>query len=197
MDDHQHSGVRLWRLPGGLLVSVILAVFWLPFYDAIVHGQVTPILTGILALGMGRTPFQRGLLVGLAAALKPTFVLLIPFVSLSFGWSALGGCLLTASLGMLPFHLFADYIGLLPELTQRAYGDIGLMRLLGAPVAIPCAMAVCLWISVRWRGKEESYMGIIAAVVLATALWFHAYTPLVLPAVFFTSRILNQRLPKT
>ncbi|MGC9329878.1 MAG: glycosyltransferase 87 family protein [Candidatus Hinthialibacter sp.] len=197
MDDHQHGGVRLWRLPGGLLVSVIFAVFWLPFYDAAVHGQVTPILTGILALGMGRTPFQRGLLTGLAAALKPTFVLLIPFVSLSFGWRALGGCLLTASLGLLPLHLFADYLELLPELTRRAYGDIGLVRLLGARVSIICAMAASLWIALRWRGKEESYMGIIAMVVLSTALWFHAYTPLVLPAVYFSSKVLNQRLSKT
>lgn len=196
MDDSQRCSVRVWSLPGGLAAAVVLGVFWFPFYDAIVHGQITPILTGILALGMGRKPFARGLCVGLAAALKPPYALMIPFISISFGWRALIGCLITASLALIPPSLFLDYLRLLPELTGRDYGDIGLVRLFGARTCILAALPVCSFIAWRWRGSEESYLGILAVVVLCTALWFHAYTPLVLPAVYFGTRILNQAISR-
>lgn len=169
---------------------------WLPLYDAIVHGQITPILTGLLALGIGRRPYIRGLVVGLTAAIKPPFALLIPCISLSFGWKALFGCLTTAPLALLPPRLFVDYLHLLPNLTQRAYGDIGLIRLLGAEISIPLAVLFSLGIALRWRGTEASYMACIAVTVLGTALWFHAYTPLILPAVYFiTQAIRRWKLP--
>jgi hypothetical protein len=78
--------------------------------------------------------------------------------------------------------LFIDYLHLLPDLTQRAYGDIGLIRLLGADACIPLAILISIWIAIRWRETEVSYMACIAVTVLGTALWFHAYTPLILPA---------------
>lgn len=195
MDGSQRCGVRVWSIPGGLAVSVILGVFWFPFYDAIVHGQITPILTGILALGMGRNPFVRGFCVGLVAALKPPYAIMLPFVAVSFGWRALLGSLLTASLALIPPSLFFDYLRLLPELTERGYGDIGLVRLFGARTCLIAALPICLFITLRWRGKEESYLGILTAAVFCTALWFHAYTPLVLPAVYFTTKIVNKFLP--
>jgi hypothetical protein len=195
MDGSQRGGVRVWSVPGGLAVSVVLGVFWYPFYDAIVHGQITPILTGVLSLGMGRKPFVRGLCVGLVAALKPPYALMIPFVAVSFGWRALLGSLLTASLATIPPALFLDYLRLLPELSKRAYGDIGLVRLFGAQTCLIAALPICLLIALRWRGSEKSYLGILATTVFCTALWFHAYTPLVLPAVYFTSAILNKYLP--
>jgi len=169
---------------------------WLPLYDAIVHGQITPILTGLLALGIGRKPYIRGLVVGLTAAIKPPFALLIPCISLSFGWMAFWGCLTTALLALLPPRLFIDYLHLLPNLTQRAYGDIGLIRLLGAEISIPLAVLFSLGIALRWRGTEASYMACIAVTVLGTALWFHAYTPLILPAVYFTAQTIRRwKLP--
>ncbi len=192
MDSCERHRVRVWSVPVGLVVAAVFMAGWLPLYDAIVHGQITPILTGLLAFGIGRKPYIRGLVVGLTAALKPPFVILIPCISLSFGWKAFFGCLTTVPLALLPPRLFIDYLHLLPDLTQRAYGDIGLIRLLGADACIPLAILISIWIAIRWRETEVSYMACIAVTVLGTALWFHAYTPLILPAVFFTTQAIRR-----
>ncbi len=194
MDSHQCDRFRVWRVPVWIIVTVVLAVFWMPFYDAIVHGQVICIITGILALAIGRKPFVRGLFVGLAAALKPPFALLIPFVSVSFGWYAFWGCVITASLAWIPPDLFIDYLSLLPDLAERPYEDIGLVRLLGKDISILLALGICVWITIRWRGTEKSYMGFIAAVVIGTALWFHSYTPLVIPVTYWITRSVQSFL---
>jgi len=191
MDDSQRDGVRLWRVPVGAVVAAVLTVCWLPFYDAVVHGQITPVLTALLALAIGGKPFIRGFLVGLVAALKPSYVFMIPFVSLSFGLNALWGCLAGASLALIPPGLFLEYVRMLPDLAQRPYGYIGLVPWFGHDACLPITMLVCLWMAIRWRGQERSYIGIIAVVVLGTALWFHSYTPLIIPVVYGVTKIVE------
>ncbi len=192
MDSNEHNRVRLWSVPRRTVIAVALAVFWLPFYEALVHGQITPVITCILALGIGRRPFLRGFLVGLAAALKSPFAIMIPFISISFGWRALLGCIAGASLALIHPPLFLEYLDLLANLAERPYGDIGLVRWLGLEVCLPLTMAVCLIASIRWRETEASYMAVIAAVVIGTALWFHSYTPLVLPVIYFVNKAVDR-----
>jgi len=195
MDSNQHSGVRLWSVPRRTIIAIVLAVFWLPFYEAIVHGQITPIITGILALAIGRGPFIRGFLVGLTAALKSPFAIMIPFVSISFGWRALLGCIVGASFALIHPSLFLEYLNLLANLAERPYGDIGLARWLGLDVCLPLTVVICLIVSIRWRGTENSFMAIIACVVIGTALWFHSYTPLILPVIYFANKTADRFWP--
>ncbi|MGI6454812.1 MAG: glycosyltransferase family 87 protein [bacterium] len=188
MENTEHHRVSLWCLPSRLVWLVLITVFWVPFYSAIHYGQITPIITGILALGIGQKPFVRGLLVGLAAALKPTFALLLPFVSISFGWYAFAGCLAGASLSLIPPDLFMDYVRVFPKLTERGYDAPGFISIFGVYGSVIIVSVICLYFTWLWRGREKSYMAFIAADVIGTATWWHAYTPLIIPVIFLVSR---------
>jgi hypothetical protein len=167
-------------------------VFWIPFYSAIHYGQVTPILTGLLALGIGQTPFKRGFICGLTAALKPTYVLLLPFISLSFGRHAFLGSLAGVSLSAIHPPLLLDYLRMFPSLAERGFDAPGLMTLAGPYGSAVLTSAGCLWLAWRWRGKEDSYLLIIGMVTFGMATWWHAFTPLVLPAAYYLSRRTRQ-----
>ena len=145
---------------------------------------MTPLLCGILAAGMARRPFYRGLAVGITSAIKPTFGLLIPFVGIAFGpWALLGGVI-----GFLPavIHVpwFFEYLRFMPEVSERFFACPSLVRYLGATGSLALTSILCLVTSVIWRHRESTYVVLIGIVTVGTALWPHSYCPLVIPICY-------------
>ncbi len=184
MDSNRNRSLRVWCIPVWLAGCAIAASIWLPAHDAVHYGQVTPLLCGILAVGMGRRPFYRGLAVGITSAIKPTFGLLIPFVGVAFGpWAFLGGCI-----GCLPavVHVpwFVEYLRFMPEVSDRFFACPSPVKYLGTTGSILLTSFLCLVTAVMYRHRESTYVALIGIVTVGTALWPHSYCPLVIPICY-------------
>jgi hypothetical protein len=157
---------------------------WYPAHISVHNGQVTPLLTGLLALGMARPPFWRGLCVGLCCAIKPTFLPMAPFAAIAFGPYAALGILAGGCGALLPPSWFVEYLHFVPEISSRTYGPYTLMYYLGTPVCMFLIAAPSLVVALTRRHCESTYVVLIGITTIGTALWVHSYTPLVLPLCY-------------
>ena len=168
---------------------MVAAAIWLPAHDAVHYGQVTPLLCGILAAGLGRKPFYRGLAVGLAAAVKPTFGILIPFVGVAFGPPALCGGILGALPAVIHVPWLIEYLRFLPEVSQRFFASPSPVGFLGPIVSIAVTSVLCLLVAVLRRNRESTYVTMIGIATVGTALWPHSYCPLIIPICYAIARV--------
>ncbi len=191
MENIEHRRHRVWSIPYVVLCPFLAAIFWIPAYFAIHVGQITPLLTLLFAVGIGRSPFVRGLIVGFVSAIKPTFGLMLPFLPISFGWKSAFGIVVGVLPALISPYRFMEYLGKYDYIANRHYDVPGMIQILGYSGSIAVTSIACLGIAIRWRGQEASYIGILAAVVLGTALWSHSYTPLIVPLVWWITVLLD------
>jgi len=193
MDDRRNRRVWVCRLPVWVLGTILLTAFWIPAYDAFHYGQVTPVITGILAIGLGKKPFYKGLAVGLAAAIKPTFILLAPFIAIAYGWTALLG----SALGVLPAVVyvpwFIEYLHTIPRFSGRYFAHNSIIHFLGYPGSIFLTCVLCLFVSLRAKNEETAYPALIGIATVGTALWWHSYCPLIITILFFANRLIRRQ----
>ena len=195
MDSHRDHCIRVCRVPVWLAGSAVAAAVWLPAHDAFHYGQVTPLLCGILAAGLGRTPFWRGLLVGLATAIKPTFGILIPFVGIAFGPMALVGGILGALPAVIHVPWFMEYLRFLPEVSQRFFACPSPVRYLGPVGSVAVTSLLCLAVALMRRNRESTYVTLIGIVTVGTALWPHSYCPAIIPLCYAIGRMAGNERP--
>lgn len=161
---------------------------FVPAHMAIHNGQVTPILCALLAFGMRRAPFTRGLCVGLVCAIKPTFAPLLPFVALAFGPYALLGGAIGASVALFPPSWLMEYLLYAGDITSREFPRQTLIYYLGTPAALTITTLLSLYFALFHRGKESTYVILIAITTIGTALWWHSYLPLIIPIAYALGR---------
>lgn len=171
-----------------IFYSLAIILFWFPVYESLHQGQITLVLTALLAAAIHRTPFWRGLLVGLVIAIKPTFGLLLPFIGYLYGWHCMIGMLIGLLPAVITLNWFVEYLFLFPTIAQRDY-------LLPSPAGVigvvPSAVISCIitaWIVWRVKDKEWAYLLVIGVVSIGTALWVHSYTPVILPVLYGINR---------
>jgi len=189
--DHHQSG-RLWvlHLPRGPFWTIVIALFWYPVYESLHQGQITLVLTALLAAALERTPFTRGILLGFVTAIKPVFVLLLPFGGLLFGWRCVVGMLIGLLPAMMAWPWFVEYVILFPKIMNNNFASPSPAGILGA---VPSAIVSCiinLFIVWKVECKEWAYLLNVGVVSIFTALWIHSYTPVILPIIFY----LNKRM---
>lgn len=188
MDNHQSGRVCLCRIPRPLYWTLIIAVFWFPVYESLHQGQITLPLTALLAVGMGRSAFIRGLVVALVTAIKPTFCLIIPFLPLIFGQRAIYGAMLGIIPVLIPPEWFMDYLTNLPRIMSRPYEQPSLAGAIGMGPSIIIACIINLVIVWKVKDKEAAYTLVIAVSSSVTALWIHSHTPAILAAIYLLNR---------
>ncbi len=175
-----------------IFCSLAIILFWFPVYESLHQGQITLVLTAMLAASIHREPFWRGLLAGLVTAIKPTFGLLIPFMAYLFG----GRCLLGVITGLIPALLawswFVEYVMMFPTIARH---DFLLPSPAGLIGVIPSALISCFVCAVIvWKVKETewAYLLVIGVVSIGTALWVHSYTPVILPVLYGLNRFWKE-----
>ena len=145
---------------------------------------MTLLICGILAAGLGRQPFYRGLWVGLACAIKPTYGILIPFVGIAFGPVALCGGILGALLAVIHVPWFTEYLRFLPEVSQRFFAFPSPVRYLGPAGSLAVTSILCLLVAALRRHRESTYVTLIGIATIGTAMWPHSYCPLIIPICY-------------
>jgi len=188
MDNPQSGRVWLCRIPRPLYWTLIIAVFWFPVYESLHQGQITLPLTALLAVGMGRSAFIRGLVVALATAIKPTFCVIMPFLPLIFGHRAVYGAMLGIIPAFLPPEWFMDYLTNLPRIMGHEYSQPSLAGVIGMGPSIIIACVINLLIVWKIKDQEAAYTLVIAVSSSATALWIHSHTPAILAVIYLLNR---------
>lgn len=186
MDNAKSVTVFGIDLPYGLLLATGALILWLPFWNSLHFGQITPILTALLAFGIGSRAFSRGVLVGLVATLKPTYVFLIPSIMIGFGWNAVLGIVLGLSINLVDIRETMTYLVIIPDMHEnKGFAGTILVNALGKEFAAFLGLLLSSVISWWKRGMEEGYVLSIGIVTVCTALWYHSYTPIIIPVLFY------------
>lgn len=111
------------------LVAVLGVIFFYPIMQGYTIGQIQTWLTALMALSillwLGGYPFTAGLLLGLAAVVKPHLAVIGLWALVRGEWRALagivvaGGGLLLVSLATLGWQVQFEYLDLLQYLSRR------------------------------------------------------------------------------
>ena len=179
-------------LPGGHLVAAAAAAFP-PFWQCVMHGQITMLLAMSIAAGWKAMEGNRRFLAGVAfgfLALKPQFAIVCALVALvTREWRLLAGALVSvgaqvvvvsAVLGSMAWH---DFLASIPSvvthadlLSSKAYHSHSfrmLFRALPPFAGTAFWLAGCAWIvsrSIRMWRTEEPLTTRLAVLLLATLL---------------------------
>jgi hypothetical protein len=209
-------GYGLWIIPTGLLAAWagrrFGAPLWFVLYPwfafAAYCGQVTFFISALLLLGLTereRRPILAGVLLGVAAALKPQLLILLPIALLAerrwstilaTGASGLGVCGLTLAIwGVGPW---LDWLDALPRfaaliagharMTANAVTPTAALRHLGlderwALLLIPVAISMVWWAFRRPASPEDRLIALVGGGMLATPYAMNYELALLAPAV--------------
>lgn len=171
-----------------IFYSLAVILFWYPVYESLHQGQITLVLTALLAAAIHRDAFWRGLLIGLVVAIKPTFILLLPFAAFLFGWRCVMGMMFGILPAVIAWDWFIEYVKLFPKISQRDYlmpSPAGLIGVMPSAVLSCILSGIIVW---RVKEKEWAYLLVIGVISVCTALWIHSHTPAVLPVLYGINR---------
>jgi hypothetical protein len=174
-------------------------------------GQVT-FLVGALVMAavMARgRPLLSGLLFGLAGAIKPPLLVLLPLALIVEGnWRtflATGATALACGLLSLPFGAsWPDWLAALPKFSQLVANDPGLVATTLTPYAqwgawsylfsVPAALAA-VWLAFRRGDPAQRLLALLGGALLVSPYAMNYAIALVIPAVLALKRPLVWSLP--
>jgi hypothetical protein len=179
-----------WSIPVWVLcVSFILVIFD-PAWSAVHFGQITPLIAGILSLGMipgKKSGVVKGIVVGIIGSLKPTLFMLAPFVGITYGWRCILSMGITSLilLFLIPSYML-EYLEVIRFIAdEKEFAGTFVVNLVGFKNAVILGSVVSLIISVAFRKKEWIYPVLIGITTICTALWYHSLCVAMIPLVYF------------
>lgn len=170
-------GFALWvALTGALYLWAARAVgapWWVALFPCVLLvvdcGQMPFIMGGLIigAMALKERPNLAGIMLGLAACLKPQFVVLVPIAfALDGRWRTLvvagltGFAICVASLALWGPHVWFDWLGALPRFKELVTTNVGLLRTGATPYA---------WLT--HEGFHGAWAYLLAPFAVA-AVWF-------------------------
>jgi hypothetical protein len=185
-----------WSVPVWVLCTSFIVIIFDPAWEAIHYGQITPLITGILSVGMVPCRYSdvvKGIAVGIVGSLKPTLFMLAPFAGIAYGWR----CILSMSvtslilLFLIPSYMI-EYLKVIRFLTEeREFAGTFLVNLLGFQNAVIFGSVVSLFISLIFRGRAWVYPVLIGITTVCTALWRHSLCVAIIPLIYFLMKVVR------
>lgn len=223
-------GYGLWvALTGGLFLWAahrIGAPWWLvllmPVFSLVAFcGQVTFLMGGLVLAGLSLRdrPTLAGVLFGVAAAIKPQFLLLVPIALLAKGrWRTMitagvtGLALCLAATFVWGPHIWLEWLAALPRFNQVIFLDAALVEDAITPYAAlvnagldgrwafllaPVAVALVWFGFRRTRDLADRSLILFGATILVTPYAMNYELALLAPAVaVYLSRLRDPRWPR-
>ena len=176
-----------------------LALIVPPAFLAVVTGQMTLLIGGLVmaAISLPTRPLVAGLLYGLAGAMKPQMLVLLPLALIAErNWKAFASTGLTAALvcagSLATGASWVAWIEALPRFGEvvRAHGgfveaSVSPYFVLGWPgiaVALPVALT-CVWLAFRSEGQAVRVLALLAGALAVSPYALKYELAMLAPAV--------------
>lgn len=204
------GGLFLWAA-GKLGADRRLLIAATPVLLVALAGQLT-FLMGALVMGavmLRERPWLSGLLFGLAGAIKPPLLVLLPFALMVEGnWRAIIATGATAAacaaLSLMFGASWTSWIAALPTFSELVKNDPGLMATTMTPYAqwgaasliltVPMALAA-IWFSFRRGDSAQRVLALLGGALLVSPYAMNYQIALIIPALLGLRKPLVWSLP--